>query len=220
MLAMCLLPVNGEDMPKSYVVALLSLLAMGGCPPESGPSASTPPPKAAAASSPRPIGTLPNCEAKDNTNGPCDLEETAVPSEERKPLQSANPVPAQKDYADFNPNLCGTGPQMVIPILAISAQGRIEELQNYCTSIGMGDPNAPDGQTSPTRIEAGGGCVWKGRTYAVGDRISDVRDGPIRAGDLYVHGTRFDIVSDLGRGPGERFQACECGRSAGVWGCV
>lgn len=115
--------------------------------------------------------------------------------------------------------MCGQGAHMVGPMLGIMMTGQTEALVAYCDALEAGEGGTVATQSYSEGTSVGGGCVWKGRAYQPGDRIH-YSDGTILAGDLFVNGERFDRVSDVGRGPNERFQACECGKSSGVWGCV
>lgn len=198
------------------LVASAAVMSLAGCPQPRLPDPVTLPAKAHGAA-PQPSGDNVDCEAKDNSGGPCD----PVPDPKPEKVAAAAPATAPR-RPQYDPSMCNqTGPQMMLPVFAAMANGTLDDWQAYCTSIGMGPDSAGGGpvQSQPASSTVGGGCVWKGHSYQPGERIH-YSQGTIYAGDLYVNGTRFDILSNLGRGPSERFQACECGSRSHVWGCV
>jgi hypothetical protein len=88
-----------------------------------------------------------HCEVTNNhyTTNPCiDAHPVEIDSSETNEIlgsKSTAEAPAQKvreAVSSFEPWQCVEGPSAFAPVMAAIAAGRLDEMQDYCTSIGYG----------------------------------------------------------------------------------
>jgi hypothetical protein len=67
-------------------------------------------------------------------------------------------APAPKPKAQFTPSQCETGPQAMFPVFGAMLSGTLEDLQDYCTSIGYGDEGQRASSAPTGAASSGQGC--------------------------------------------------------------
>lgn len=126
--------------------------------------------------------------------------------------KSAAPASAN----NFDPADCQrSGFAAVGMVNGLFYSGQLGAFQAFCKAQEAGQAAAPVPQSSRPTAQKGGGCEWRGSSYAPGDTIYPT-EGPILSQDLFINGQSFDQFTGK---PGP-WQMCECQVSVGHWGCV